>query len=285
MTLSMNGRRYGRSSRSSPKIPSVNLQQSLHLAHPPSALPSATLAPSSTTLHTPSSASHTHCHTDNHHHAQQYICPDHHTKEETTHTYSLHFHGFHARTTQKISPHIQTPQNQPHNAPNSTPHHQFHHLHHENRTQHQNFNHCHTVHLQYSYAQHCHYPHHSYTCHSHHYSHHYHQHHHLHHLHRHNQHHHQQQHHRNYHHHHQTNTNPIPYGPRHFSPTQIPHTLIAIKHSLGIIPHTPSSFPKRCRSFSNRGSRGLSYQTCNSDPRKSPSLGDSEDLTNRIKTK
>ena len=50
-------------------------------------------------------------------------------------------------------------------------------------------------------------------------------------------------------------------------------------------PHTPSSFPERCRSFSNWGSGELSYQTCNRDPRKSPSLGDSEDLSNRIKTK
>ena len=108
-------------------------------------------------------------------------------------------------------------------------------VHHENCTQHQNFNHCHTVHFQHSYAERSYYPHHSYTCHSHHNSYHYHEHHHPHHLHRYNQHH--QHHHRDNHHHH-TNTNPIPYGPRHPSPTQTPHTLIVIKHSLGIIPTT-----------------------------------------------
>ena len=144
------------------------------------------------------------------------------------------------KTTQKKSPPIHTPQNQPHN----TPHRQFHslhhlhhehrtqHVHHENRSQHQNFNHCYTVHFQHSYAELSHYPHHSYTCHSHHYYHHYHEHHHPHHFHHYNH------HHRNDDHHHHTNTNPIPYGPRHPSPTQTPHTLIVINHSLGIIPTT-----------------------------------------------
>ena len=42
---------------------------------------------------------------------------------------------------------------------------------------------------------------------------------------------------------------------------------------------------ERFRSFSNRGSGGLPYQTNSNDPRKSPSLGDSEDILNRIKAR
>ena len=144
---SVNGRRYGRSSRSSPKIPLENLQQSLHLAPPPSVLPQATLAsppplstlpPQFPTLPTPTpivmlqntsttptplhqsrpphhsqplspllhlsypqtatpekdkkQRIHSLHHNLSHHHAQQYIRPNHHPKEKPTHTQSIHFH-------------------------------------------------------------------------------------------------------------------------------------------------------------------------------------------------
>ena len=43
-------------------------------------------------------------------------------------------------------------------------------------------------------------------------------------------------------------------------------------------PHPPSSSPECCRSFSNRDSGGLSYQANRRDPRKSQSLGNSEEI-------
>ena len=47
------------------------------------------------------------------------IRPDHHPKEKPTHTQSSHFHRFQAKATQKISPLIETPQNQLHTEPAS----------------------------------------------------------------------------------------------------------------------------------------------------------------------
>ena len=43
-------------------------------------------------------------------------------------------------------------------------------------------------------------------------------------------------------------------------------------------PHPPSSFPKWYRSFSIQDSGGFSYQANSRDPRKSPSLGNSEEI-------
>ena len=155
------------------------------------------------------------------------IHPDHYPKEKPTYTQSIHFRCLQAKATQKNPPPIHTPQNQPHN----TPQHQSHSLHHKNHTQQQNINHSYTVHLQHSYAQHSHHPHHSYTHHS--------------------------------HHHHQNTipnttinttttpllpstpppspppphkqTNPIPYGSQHLSPTENLHTLKVTDHFFGII--------------------------------------------------
>ena len=112
-----------------------------------------------------------------------------------------------------------------------------------NPTQHQNINHSCTAHLHYSYTQYSHFFHYSYTRHSqhyheHHYSHRYHQHHHPHHYHQ--RHHHCHRH----HHHHHTDTNLIPHGARHFSPTQALHTLSFIEHTLVIISHRCLIFPQ-----------------------------------------
>ena len=71
----------------------------------------------------------------------------------------------------------------------------------------------------------------------------------------------------------------IPLPPR--RPTHSLSLTIPLASSL----HTRSSFSRSCWSFSSRGSEVFSYQTNKSDPRKSPSLGDSEDVTDRIKAK